>query len=149
MTVFNASSVVYQGQILANYWYIALHLFQVLYENLSYCGRLRNALWVLKTPLIEKAREVAIDDWIVFISRLRVPNFREFAFRFFFSAQKKKDRQMGLIQIIECKNIICVFFEKISPLKKVTWHELTSPLLSGPSNLCWVSIRKKLFCFSP
>lgn len=125
MAVFNASSVVYQGQILANYWYIALHLFQVLYENLSYCGRLRNALWV-KHHLSKRPERLRLMIELFLTVRLRVPNFREFAFRFFFR-HNKKDRQMGLLQIVECKNIIFVFFEKISPLKKshLTWIDLS------------------------
>lgn len=88
-------------------------------------------------------------DWWVncFYQPSTCTQFPGICFQVFFFGTKKKDRQMGLLQIIECKNIICVFFEKISPLKKVTWHELTSPLLSGPSNQCWVSIRKKS-CFA-
>lgn len=94
MTVLNASSVVYLGQILANYWYIALHLFQVLYENLSYCGRLRKAWWV-KHHLSKRPERLRLMIELFLTVRLRVPNFREFAFRGFFSVTKfvlKRDK---------------------------------------------------------
>lgn len=101
MAVFNASSVVYLGQILTNYWYIALHLFQVLYESLSYCGRLRNALWV-KHHLSKRPERVRLMIELFLSARLRVQNFREFVFIFFadfalcwseIKASKKKEKK--------------------------------------------------------
>lgn len=81
MAVFNASSIVYLGQILANYWYIALHLFQVLYESLSYCGRLRKAIWV-KHHLSKRPERLRLMIELFLTARLRVQNFRNL-FSFF------------------------------------------------------------------
>lgn len=72
------------------------------------------------------------DNWWLncFYQPSTCTQFPGICFQVFFFRHNKKDRQMGLLQIIECKNIIFVLFEKISPLKK------KSPDMNWPLPFC-------------